>query len=383
MKVLLVCFCPPIGAIADNIKELVYYLQSRVTLSVVAPISLHLERSAKAQLISIDYEKVEPKFLFYSSTRDALKLCRALDVDVVFFFSTCIFNAVFANVLRDLPHVMWWHEPTKNRRLSIFRTSWNFICDRWMQRSSNHIVFASAEFVKFLPPKFRNSNNHSVIRLPLLQDFVSKNECSIGIGSSNQSQVDLLFFGSVEEYKGLELLCSAIKILRNRSILPTVRILGFGDVYSIAPKLAAYAKEHPDQVVIEQGFHSVEKISSAISNARFSVFPYLSVSASNTIPIVWANKRPVIATNLGYFQEIISDGENGFLFKTRDANSLARTIENAIRLSTDRWKIMSESAGLTSTEFSAAKISDELTRSFAKSIRAHSEEKGFARGRHR
>jgi glycosyltransferase involved in cell wall biosynthesis len=379
MKVLLVCFCPPIGAIADNVKELVYYLQSRVTLSVVAPISLHFEQNPKVNVIAIDYKKVEPQFLFYSTTRDALMRSRALKVDVVFFFSTCIFNHLFARALWDRPHVMWWHEPMQNKRLSAFRTSWNFVCDRLMQKSSNHIVFASAEFVKLLPRKFRHANKHSLIRLPLLRDFISTHKC--GIASTDRLQFDLLFFGKVEEYKGLELLCSAIRILRNKLILPTVRILGFGDVYGIAPMLAAYAKEYPDQVVIEQGFHSTEKISDAVSNSRFSVFPYLTVSASNTIPIVWANQRPVIATKLGYFQEIISDGENGFLFEARDASSLAYTIEKSIQLSTAQWKIMAKNARLTSSAFSAAIISDELTKAFAKSIRDHSEEKGFARGR--
>ena len=56
------------------------------------------------------------------------------------------------------------------------------------------------------------------------------------------------------------------------------------------------------------------------------VCPYVAASQSGLMALSSAYNKPLIATSVGAFPEVIEDGKNGYLAKSSDSNDLARAI---------------------------------------------------------
>ena len=97
---------------------------------------------------------------------------------------------------------------------------------------------------------------------------------------------------------------------------------------------------------------SSEKIADYFTAADVVVLPYKSIDHSGIIHLAYTFEKPVIATNVGDFSEIIINEETGYLLEENNAENLAQLI---IKVFKDKDKIasMGKAAGqLTKTEYS-------------------------------
>lgn len=67
--------------------------------------------------------------------------------------------------------------------------------------------------------------------------------------------------------------------------------------------------------------------------------------------------RPIVTTDVPGCRDIVRDGENGFLCRPRDTESLVQALNRAASLDDDTWRAMGR-AGRTraSSEFSLRKV---------------------------
>ena len=84
---------------------------------------------------------------------------------------------------------------------------------------------------------------------------------------------------------------------------------------------------------------SNSELCEVISKCSLVVCPYLTMSQSGIPQTVFTFGKPIVASDLFGFQEIISNGENGLLFKCGDSSSLARCINDFISNDELRKKI--------------------------------------------
>lgn len=131
----------------------------------------------------------------------------------------------------------------------------------------------------------------------------------------------ILFFGSIVNYKGLRVLCEAIKLINNNVQFV---IAGKGDDPSLEEL------ELMKNVTIINRRLSNSELCEVISKSSLVVCPYLTMSQSGIPQTVFTFGKPIVASDLFGFQEIISNGENGLLFKCGDSSSLARCINEFI-----------------------------------------------------
>ena len=135
----------------------------------------------------------------------------------------------------------------------------------------------------------------------------------------------LLFFGRGERYKGLDILIQAMRLLNpHRSICLVVAGRG-GDM----ERCRALAGNDP-RIQWRIGFVSDGELPALFAAASIVVLPYREASQSGVIPLAYANRRAVIASDVGSLAEAVQDGRTGLLVPPEDPASLARAIERAL-----------------------------------------------------
>ncbi len=136
-----------------------------------------------------------------------------------------------------------------------------------------------------------------------------------------QRTVNLLFFGFVRSYKGLDLLLRAVALVKELDLrlsvvgefwegteeyLTLVRGLGIGDRVELVP---TYVAE--------------EEMARYFARADLVVLPYRSAKTSGVIATSYGFGKPVLATDVGGFHEVVLDGCTGKLVRPGDPQAIA------------------------------------------------------------
>ena len=135
----------------------------------------------------------------------------------------------------------------------------------------------------------------------------------------------LLFFGRVEFYKGLDVLVKAVRLLEPKL---GVRVVVAGKGTDLE-RCRAFAGEAP-QFEWRTGFVHDDDLPRLFAEASVVVLPYREASQSGVIPLAYANRRAVIASDVGSLADAVFDGRTGMLVPPEDPRALARAIERAL-----------------------------------------------------
>lgn len=214
------------------------------------------------------------------------------------------------------------HEVTSHER----RTS---IIKRWILKllikNSNPVIVQSniskERFIKFrksITSKVFNNENPKKIRFGLYETyplFANKVE------KANDSKINILNFGRFVPYKGIHFLIEAVKILQDKYPIHLI-VAGSGTPYFDFKGIRSYE--------LINKFISNEEIVKLIQESEMVVLPYLSASQSGIPMTVFPFKKPVIASNLPGFREVIENRKTGLLVDSLNGPSLASSIETLI-----------------------------------------------------
>jgi D-inositol-3-phosphate glycosyltransferase len=140
----------------------------------------------------------------------------------------------------------------------------------------------------------------------------------------------LLFFGLVSPYKGLEHLVSALGQLRANGrkylLLIAGRIKECPEYWESIQQLIAQ-HQLSDQVRTELRHIPDDEVEIYFKAADVLVMPYNNIFQSGVLFLAYRFGLPVIAANVGSMGEDVISGTTGFVFRAKDSNDLARTIE--------------------------------------------------------
>lgn len=131
----------------------------------------------------------------------------------------------------------------------------------------------------------------------------------------------ILFYGLFRPYKGLDTLLRAIKILGERRFNHPFLIAGFGTDAALT-ELSKIGN-----VKIINKYLENWEICELNENAKVVVCPYKSASQSGIVMTSFLFHKPVIATKVGAFAEVLTHNENGLLVNQESPEDLANAIE--------------------------------------------------------
>jgi glycosyltransferase involved in cell wall biosynthesis len=146
-----------------------------------------------------------------------------------------------------------------------------------------------------------------------------------------QGEITFLMFGEIKPYKGVDLLIEAFArlppALRSQARL---RVVGRprmdpGPLRELAAQRGVAA-----QFFLEPRFVPFEEIPALFGTGTVATFPYREIEASAVLPYAIAQGRPVLASRIGSFAEVLADGEHGLLVPPGNVDALAGAMARLI-----------------------------------------------------
>jgi glycosyltransferase involved in cell wall biosynthesis len=130
---------------------------------------------------------------------------------------------------------------------------------------------------------------------------------------------NILFFGRISPYKGVEYLLEAAKFVHRQ--LPWLKITIAGKSnYQLSVNGAA------DEVELIDRYIPNDELASLVTHSDVVVCPYTDATQSAVIMTAFAFGKPVIGTRVGGIPEMIRHQETGILIEPKNAEELAQAI---------------------------------------------------------
>ena len=184
--------------------------------------------------------------------------------------------------------------------------------------------------------------------------------------SKNDPNFNLLFFGFIRAYKGLDILLEALKIVIEKNQNIRLQIAGkpkeaFQKYQQMIDTLglSEYINLHLDYVAVPQ-------MESFFENTDIVMLPYKRISQSGIIFLAYAFGKPVIASSVGGLPEVMDDGQSGLLVPAEDAAALAQAI---LKLANDPDQVQQMAnyvQQLSQTKFSWQAIAEKTQKLYRK-----------------
>ena len=125
----------------------------------------------------------------------------------------------------------------------------------------------------------------------------------------------ILFFGRIEEYKGISLLYRAFTESPNLFKHYSLVIAGKGN-------LPFHRISNEEYVIILNRYIKDTEIANMYKNAACVVYPYISATQSGVLSLAYYFKTPLLASDVPFFKDNIQQANSGLLFKRGDISDL-------------------------------------------------------------
>jgi glycosyltransferase involved in cell wall biosynthesis len=139
-----------------------------------------------------------------------------------------------------------------------------------------------------------------------------------------RASLELLFFGFVRRYKGLDILLEALNLLKNEDVFLTVAGEWWHKDKALRKKIEA--KDLQEKIEVIDCYITEEKTSELFTRADVVVLPYRSASGSGVIPLAYHYSKPVITTSVGGLDEVVDNDVSGRVVRPEDPHALAEVI---------------------------------------------------------
>jgi glycosyltransferase involved in cell wall biosynthesis len=226
------------------------------------------------------------------------------------------FNLLGLPLLRDIPLVLTVHDSIIHVGDAASAKTPQWIYDLACFRAAERIVHAPQ--VKELLTKRTRVPAATVHVIP----YVIVGDVDITVGQDVREEPEVLFFGRIWEYKGLEYLIKAEPLITAKAPQTRIVIAGTGEDFARYRQMMV----NPENFTVYNEYVSDEKRAELFRRARLVVLPYIEASQSFIISIAYRFGKPVVATTVGGLPEMVDHGRTGFLVAPRDVEGLANAI---------------------------------------------------------
>ncbi len=159
---------------------------------------------------------------------------------------------------------------------------------------------------------------------------LSRNEARSKLGIAPDAR-QLLFFGGLDHYKGLDILLDAMINVDMGIRLFIAGRSKLGSKYYQDIETQIQRNSLGDRVMTRFGFVPDDEVELYFKSADCLVLPYRNIFQSGVLMLSFAFGLPVIASDVGNFKEDVLGGNCGFIFRPGDPQDLAAEINRFFR----------------------------------------------------
>ena len=250
---------------------------------------------------------------------------------VYFQIDQFIYNWMIIKIFSNIKYSVWLHDPVLHEGVSTAERIYRCLSYKtYFNKIDNFIIsYNGAKELDRVDKRLCSIRDRFVVsplpQMPEMEFDEIKNKI-------NEIKYDYIFFGRIELYKGLDFLVDVMSDDRLKSskllIVGTGR--DAGRVESIVNK--------KDNIHFINRYVSNYELAELICASKCVVLPYISATGSQTVSIANYYSRLVIASNVGCFTEYIIDGQNGFIFKVKDKESLVEKLLLVLNTDLEAYK---------------------------------------------
>ena len=163
---------------------------------------------------------------------------------------------------------------------------------------------------------------------PLYSHFGEKMprmEAGKAVGIKDGNTKNILFFGLIREYKGLDLLIEAFGLLDK-----SYRLIVAGEPYGSFEKYQKLIDASPNKenILLNTNYIEDSQVSKYFSSSDVCVLPYRSATQSGISSISYHFEVPMITTDVGGLRETIGERGTGVIIDNGEPATIARAIED-------------------------------------------------------
>ncbi len=161
---------------------------------------------------------------------------------------------------------------------------------------------------------------------PLYSHFGEKMprmEAGKAVGIKDGNTKNILFFGLIREYKGLDLLIEAFGLLDK-----SYRLIVAGEPYGSFEKYQKLIDASPNKenILLNTNYIEDNQVSKYFSSSDVCVLPYRSATQSGISSISYHFEVPMITTDVGGLRETIGERGTGVIIDNGEPATIARAI---------------------------------------------------------
>lgn len=312
--------------------------------------NLHRALTESIECLTISFVRQYPRFLFPGkSDRDSALGChREKDVEyLIDSLNPLTWRRAVMRVKTYMPDIViipWWHAYWAPcfayiclalRKLEV---RFVFIChnaieheDRWWKRAAADAVLGNANRFIVHAASERDS---LAKRFPGRETVVTPHPIAPQspvptTALARRGRLEVLFFGFVRPYKGLEVLLKAIALLRNEDIFVSI----VGEFWSGREETRRFISDHSLEHRIEliDRYVSENEAAAYFSRCDVVVLPYHSATGSAVIALAYRARKPVIVTRVGGLPDVVRVGQTGLVIDPGSSEQLAEALAGVLK----------------------------------------------------
>ncbi len=168
-------------------------------------------------------------------------------------------------------------------------------------------------------------------------------EAKAPTAGGGKGPVTLLMFGQIKPYKGIDVLLRALAAL-DPETRSRCRVCIAGKPYMDTAPLVELRRALGLEDVVSFRFEFVPdaELTALFEQSAGVLFPYREIEASGALMAALAHAKPVIASKLGTFAELLEDQRHGLLVPPDDVAALTQAITRFVREDGLRWRLTEE-----------------------------------------
>lgn len=247
------------------------------------------------------------------------KLIKDIDPDIIHISGNYVWviGLFFFFKIKKYPIVVTLHDINAHYGENTFI---NKLTNYFYLKIANYVFVHGESLKKELLEKGFENDNVSVIKHGDYSFFTNYSDKEITEDGS------ILFFGRIEDYKGLEYLLKSVPLIKKEVDNLNIIIAGRGNL----TKYTDLIKGNENLEVINKYIED-DQVAELFQRASIVAMPYIEGSQSGIIPIAYSFKKPVVVTDVGSIPEVVDDGITGFVVPPRDVKALAEALINLLK----------------------------------------------------
>lgn len=317
MKIAVISFCTT-GIMRNQFIDYCYRWKDDLDVVCITNDNVSKEELGCSKMLNLSFKRKKPWSYFSWIKHHKIKsFLKDEQPDIVLIFTPSPVN-IFINrfIRKHFLYAAQIHDPEPHLGLGKLDRIIRLIQIKQHVKYADGIFVAAGNLKNQLLKQY-DVNADIIYTVPLA---ITRNVMfNVPEKTFDDCDIDAVFFGRIEEYKGIDVLIEATNYLPHDF---KIAILGNGkeyyDVHKARCKLIYEHRFVPDNEMIE-----------IIARSKVVVLPYKEASGTMTVGTSFFYKKPVVATDTGCFREYVGDG--GIIVKPNDPEGLANALVKACR----------------------------------------------------